>query len=651
MTTTTYRPDIDGMRGLAVLAVVAFHAFPTALPGGYVGVDVFFVISGFLITSIIRADIANGTFTFARFFGRRIRRIVPALAVVLAATLALAWYTLLPAELVALGHQIVAGSGFYANLLFLQESNYFDVDSTTKPLLHLWSLGIEEQFYLLWPCLLLLFARNRLGAAATAVVAGASLLLWIWLLRDANVGVAFYATFSRLWELLAGALLVGVALRPQTRHGVSAVGLALVAVAIASPPLRWGGVDTNVMLAVLGSAALICAGPTAAPNAHGLSCKPLVVLGLISYPLYLWHWPPLALRNLLAGPDAAPALGIAAIAISLGLAALTYRLVEIPIRTSRLTRRATGVCVAALVAAAGLGVWISAMDGLPQRAVALQNRADPASAVIGADRETSSRAGCVGLDPALYAFCSSSGPASIGLAVWGDSKGDALYWGVARRRRADASDGTALIGNTTCPPSAVPVGGDGKCDAGNANALRALLAAPEIRIVVLSFADRSLHRAKGPATEAGVAQAARMLLDGGKRVVMVLDTPPVTDVRGPAACGRTLRAPIVGELMHLRACGDAVDAVLARTAGYRAAVRRITDAAPGLQVVDPMVSLCPDGTCRVYEGNKYLYSYSDHLSDTGSDLVSAQLARVLESEPAAAKGVTTTQRAAEIAAR
>src|SRR3954468_7866191 len=157
-----YRPDIDGLRAVAVVAVLGFHAFPDAFPGGFTGVDIFFVISGFLISGIILGELQAGNFTFGRFYARRIRRIFPALALVLAATLILGWGALSPYEFAQLGGHVAAGAGFVSNLLLFHESGYFDTNSALKPLLHLWSLGVEEQYYLVWP-LLLFFLRKHMG--------------------------------------------------------------------------------------------------------------------------------------------------------------------------------------------------------------------------------------------------------------------------------------------------------------------------------------------------------------------------------------------------------------------------------------------------------------------------------------------------------
>ena len=198
----SYRADIDGLRALAVLSVVVFHAFPGVMPGGFIGVDIFFVISGFLISTILLENLGRGTFSFAEFYSRRIRRIFPALLVVLSASYAFGWFALLPDEFMQLGKNIAAGAGFVSNFLLWSESGYFDTAAEVKPLLHLWSLGIEEQFYIVWPLLLWAVARLRLNALTVIIVlASISFMLNVDVVRN-NAIAAFYSPQTRCWELL-----------------------------------------------------------------------------------------------------------------------------------------------------------------------------------------------------------------------------------------------------------------------------------------------------------------------------------------------------------------------------------------------------------------------------------------------------------------
>src|SRR5215471_18158480 len=232
-----YRPDIDGLRAIAVTLVVIFHAFPAALPGGFIGVDVFFVISGFLITGIIGRDLDLRRFSLLGFYNRRVKRIFPALIVVLCAVLVLGWLWMLPAAYEKLSADVFASAAFAANIALMLQSGYFDVESVKKPLLHLWSLGIEEQFYLAWPLILMLARHWRLRLLWVAgVIALASFIFNVALIGHDPVAT-FYLPFTRAWELLAGALLALIWTRVDQSEVASnwraGIGLALIVLAAA----------------------------------------------------------------------------------------------------------------------------------------------------------------------------------------------------------------------------------------------------------------------------------------------------------------------------------------------------------------------------------------------------------------------------------
>lgn len=316
-----YRADVDGLRAVAVLSVVGFHA--GVIPGGFVGVDIFFVISGFLISGLILSGLRASSFSFLTFYGRRVRRLFPALIVLLLATWALGWFVMLPPEFAAVGEYMLAGVGFAANVLTYFQVGYFDGPASSKPLLHLWSLGVEEQFYIFYPAILVLAWRARLVWQTMALLGVASFIANI-ILTSAHLSLAFYLPMSRFWEFVAGALL---ALRPI--RGLSPLGALLI---LAGVLLCRGDAFPGwwALLPVIGAALLI--GDQAAwPNRRILAHPLLVFIGLISYPLYLWHWPLLVM--------AAPYVGKwGAVALSFILAWLTYRFVEQPARLNRLRR-------------------------------------------------------------------------------------------------------------------------------------------------------------------------------------------------------------------------------------------------------------------------------------------------------------------------
>ncbi|MFO1081625.1 MAG: acyltransferase family protein [Reyranellaceae bacterium] len=369
----SYRADIDGLRGLAVMAVVLFHAFPGLLPGGFVGVDAFFVVSGYLITSILLVRLRAGTFGFGWFYARRIRRLVPALVVVLAACWALGWVELLPDELARLSKHIVSAAVFLNNVTLWSEASYFDSAADSKPLLHLWSLAVEEQYYLFWPVVLLAAWRwGKRTLAATLALLVASFVVNLVLVAHAPTA-AFFLPFGRIWELSSGAALAQISLpwtRPAqpsspTRANAAAVlGVTLLAASLLIIDATSAFPGWLALLPVGGASLLVAAGPQAVINRRLLATRGLVALGLISYPLYLWHWPLLSFASIagLAADDVVLRLGL--VALSLVLAAATYWLVERPIR------RGSGswqpmVCLAGLAAVAGLAA--TTLGGAPER--------------------------------------------------------------------------------------------------------------------------------------------------------------------------------------------------------------------------------------------------------------------------------------------
>ena len=287
--TDNYRPDIDGLRAFAVLSVVLYHAFPKEVRGGYVGVDIFFVISGFLISSILFNEMTEDRFSFTTFYGRRIRRIFPALAVCLAAVLAYGFVSLTPSELAQLGKHVFFGAGFLSNIVLWSESGYFDSAASLKPLLHLWSLGIEEQFYIIWPALLWMVFRMKAKVGRLLVVLFLASFAINVALSITNISDDFYLPVSRFWELLAGAGLAWrrqIVLTPNVRSWISFAGLAalLTSVALFTPGIRFPG--WPALLPVAGAVAVILAGPEAPVNRIVFSNRAVVFVGLISYPLY-----------------------------------------------------------------------------------------------------------------------------------------------------------------------------------------------------------------------------------------------------------------------------------------------------------------------------------------------------------------------------
>jgi len=438
-----YRPDIDGLRAVAVLAVVAYHAGIATVGGGYVGVDVFFVISGFLIGSIVLDEAREGRFSVRRFYERRIRRILPALVLVLLATFALATVHALPTELAQLGRSMLATLFFASNIYFWRHSDYFDAPAEMQPLLHTWSLAIEEQFYLFIPITLVLLVRHAPRQLNALAIAGTVLylLLCIWATRHFQTA-SFYLLPTRAWELFLG-ILIALGLfprmdRPLIRNFAAAAGLAMVGAAVFLFTSETNFPGANALLPTVGTALVIGAGLSGTSLVGRLlSLRPIVFVGLISYSLYLWHWPILVFQrsDAFLVENVRPEVGAgAAIALSFVVAILSWRFVERPFR-SRANFRAPKiyrVAAAAGTVAAATALVAVGTGGLPHR---LPSQARAVASVLAYDPEAQYRTGrCMissGFDAAdLAADCLAKSSTERNYLLVGDSHAAHLWYGL-----------------------------------------------------------------------------------------------------------------------------------------------------------------------------------------------------------------------------
>ena len=392
LTHPKYRPDIDGLRAVAVLAVVLFHAFPGLIRGGFIGVDIFFVISGYLISTIIFENLDCGSFSFREFYVRRIKRIFPALIVVLLACFAFGWFALLADEFNQLGKHIAAGAGFVSNIVLWGEAGYFDNSAETKPLLHLWSLGIEEQFYIVWPLLLWFAWKRKFNLLTIAVlIAIISLALNIKGIKKDAVAT-FYSPQTRFWELLFGSVLAWFSLykkgafahikdnidaflasviyrdkqesNGQTLANVlSFLGLLLLIYGLWRIKKTLGFPGKWALVPVLGATLIIAAGAKAWANRIILSNKVAVWFGFISFPLYLWHWPILSYGRIVYSERPPIEFRLLAVFASILLAWLTVKFIEKPFRFGKQRNRLKVATLCCSVLVMGfLGFLVSKAD-------------------------------------------------------------------------------------------------------------------------------------------------------------------------------------------------------------------------------------------------------------------------------------------------
>ncbi|MBX2804481.1 MAG: acyltransferase [Hyphomicrobiales bacterium] len=375
-----YRKDIDGLRALAVGSVVLFHAGIPGFSGGFVGVDIFFVISGYLITRIIKDSIDDGRFSFADFYDRRIRRIFPALFAMYAATFVVGLIFLMPDELDALAESLVSSAVFFTNIHFHDLAGYFDTASTAKPLLHTWSLSVEEQFYIIWPIAILGMVRFVRPQRWLWMLSGGILISLgyaEWEIANENEVSSFFMLHARAWELMSGALLVylplNIALNRKLRELMSSLGLALIAGSIYFLSENKDFPGVNAIFPCLGAVLVIVAGAQGQTIVSRLlGIKPLVFVGLISYSLYLWHWPLFSYWHLLM--ERGPALGEAFVLIcaSMMLAVLSWHFIEKPFRRkgqllSININKTIRAGLASIGVAVAVAYTVAMLDGLPNR--------------------------------------------------------------------------------------------------------------------------------------------------------------------------------------------------------------------------------------------------------------------------------------------
>lgn len=389
-----YRPDIDGIRAIAVLAVVIFHAFPDTLRSGFIGVDMFFVISGFLITSIIFKGLDKQTFSFKTFYTNRIKRIFPALLTVLVVTAIAGWLILPADEYKQLGKHIASSAGFFSNFTLWEESGYFDTAAESKPLLHLWSLAIEEQFYIIWPLVLWFAWKKRINyLIPLLLLAGASFYANMQLsVNDPTNAKLYYSPQTRFWELWIGALLAYASTyrtsltalmqwrhnlpKPQSNTPATPLWLANACAIVGTALLLAGFITISTdnafpswraLLPTVGTALMIAAGKHAWINRTLLANRLCVGIGLISFPLYLWHWPLLSFARIIESESPVWSIRALLVVLALVLAWLTKRWVEDPLRFGTSLKRVPLVLLAALafVGLAGYGIYLK--QGIPAR--------------------------------------------------------------------------------------------------------------------------------------------------------------------------------------------------------------------------------------------------------------------------------------------
>lgn len=642
-----YRADIDGLRAVAVLPVVLYHAGLPGISGGFVGVDVFFVISGFLITSIVATDISENRFSLVSFYERRARRILPALTVVVLSTFAVGWFFLLPDEFKNLGQSALAAALFLSNVYFTLKLDYFAPAAEFAPLLHTWSLAVEEQFYLFYPPMLaFLFSWWGSGSARWAVV-GLSVLSLVaaMVMLSVKPDWVFYLIFFRAWELGIGAL-VALSVFPVPRRLVlrEIIGIAGL-LAILVPVFLYDASTPFPGLAavppVFGAAAIIYVGANGLGGIVNriLAHRSLVWIGLISYSLYLWHWPILAFLRIGVGQTSLPlTVGLVAVAVSVAIAWVSYRFIEGPFRARPplgFTRNAifslSGVMLFAMVIIGGL---LHLTEGVPSRLTPLE----AATTAVAQDRND--QHACFSRLP-QEGLCAIGAPSADGAPVdflfWGDSHAEAIEPGLDLAAQAAGQNGL-FAGIVACLPirQLRRHSKSQDCTEMNQSVWAFLEERDDIPLVVIATrwalsVEGSRYRQEsgapvslewsgdagaGPGggdnaslVEAGLMATVAELLASGREVVILGQIPEVGwHVPNVLARGEMLgwrSGPPTLTEAEFEARGATTEEILSRVAAMHDGVRylRLSDL------------FCADGKCSVIdEGGLPLYVDDDHIS-------------------------------------
>lgn len=605
------RNDVDGMRAVAVIAVVIYHAFPTQIPGGFVGVDVFFVISGFIISRLIFQGLDQDTFSFAGFYARRIRRIFPPVIAVMLFSLGVGWFVLFSDEYAQLGKHVTAGASFLSNFALWSEAGYFDAAKEVKPLLHLWSLGIEEQFYLVFPVLAWAVWKLRLSFAAVFSLLGVASLAYSLVIVQSDAVADFYSPASRVWELLAGSLLAWTVHRgfserwhAQFCNVLSATGMVLLVLAFAFiHPEGFPGVWA--IGPVVGAVLVIAAGPTALINRWVLSNSVALWFGWISFALYLWHWPLLSFARILLGE--VPSFEVRAIAVLLAvaLAWISTQFFETPIRRQS-GRKSVAALVVVMVLTGGAGIWVWMSAGLSTRDMAKIGQEATDAARDWAYETTRMVNGEIvgvhtlaGSEPEQAVF--------LGSSIMGQ------YFPRAKRIYQDGPQPrlTAVYASRNhCTPMPMYdlVSGPEKINCLEYYRAAMQLAKREKVVrVVLAGEWPSFHR-EGAITAQGAAFVLdiKALVASGKAVYLI-GRSPSNQLFDPLNLARASSRLLGSSLPD-----QSIDRAVAENLSALADLERIA-ALAGATVVNPLDYLCGPATCPTVSAGKPLYNDSSHI--------------------------------------
>ena len=646
-----YRADIDGLRAIAVLSVIGFHAFPSFFQGGFIGVDVFFVISGYLISMIIFDSLERNSFSFLDFYSRRIRRIFPALILVLVTVYVFGWFALLADEYQQLGKHIAGGAGFISNFLFLGESGYFDNAAETKPLLHLWSLAIEEQFYIVWPLLLWLAWKKRLNLLIITIAVGIiSFVINLWMVRN-NLSIAFYSPQTRFWELLMGSVLAYMTLHEKAilptfqqwlyklfghmsykqaheidydtlRNVQSTIGFVLIALGVLVITKDRHFPGWWALLPTIGTVLIISAGKFAWINRVVLSSRILVWFGLISFPLYLWHWPLLSFMRIIESQVPSIVMRVTAVAISIVLAWLTYRLIERPIRIGKQDKFKTIMLLTLMVVIGYIGYNTYKNNGFDFRSATqlkFLNEGDigheefhkyPLSKSYLCTPANIEKEALLWNDSVRCLQSKQNEP--VTLALIGDSHAEHLFIGLAEQ--LTETNIAFYI------KSSLPYGDQKEFE----NIFKYVISDKNIKTVVLTgfWNQRPGAVAIDKALKIKISNAILKLKEANKKVFITDDVPNFSFA--PQLCKYSRR------FSYMNNCIDDGNYFSKQYDNYYPVLQEIQKEISGVEMIHTAKYFCQNGFCSMAKNGKLFYRDNHHLNINGSKYLGR---KIVENNP------------------
>ncbi len=642
-----YRRDIDGLRAIAVIAVVLYHFGMPGLGGGFVGVDVFFVISGFLIGGNLWREIdRTGRLQLGTFYMRRIRRLAPAYVVMVLVTFAVGWLVLLPFEYRELGKSMISATIYLSNVLFYRQAGYFDAASEEKPLLHTWSLSVEEQFYLVLPLTLLLLMRWRLVWVLVLIWAG-SLMANLWFTPRDHMA-AFYLFPLRAWEMLSGVLLaIWMAQRPAwlAPRWTGELGVLLIFGSIFLITAGDGFPGWWVIFPVLGSVMVIAAGTRDSFAKKTLSMREPVFVGLISYSLYLWHWPVLTLATYSRGGFVSLAEGAAWLGLAIALSILSWRFVEQPTRRVG-TVSARQILLGMLAGSAaiiGLGGLVFKGDGMQGRFgddVAVHVHASADFLQDWSRCQVAINGPLTGLE-----ICA-IGPENKTpqVLIWGDSHVRAMREGLAKAAQ-DTQVAGMIIWRAGCPPvfdltkdeNTATATQDAACYTANQQVRTALHQLDEIELVFLvgrwAYYEqgRGVGRDSGNHVEVRLTNAATFSEALMKTMKEISDTnKTVTVLRQMPEIAEYDARYVARALAHGRLNDTAILSVSRDSATLRAGQVDRQLRTSGVDLIDGWNVPCDDTTCTAIDGEIGYYFDNNHITNSAAILMAPLFAHVFE---------------------